>query len=101
MTVRDNRTQASARTPGAEDDPTSTTVRDRVLGPTQCGISDVATKGHEGRCILLCARRLHQRKASTPTGLSSSGGGAEGSLIGTTIHSGFSPAHHRNRVSQL
>ena len=49
MTVRDSRTQARARTPGAEDDPTSTTVRDRVLGPTQCGISDVATKGHEGR----------------------------------------------------
>src|SRR5437764_8708451 len=49
MTVRDSRTQARARTPGAEDDPTSTTVRDRALGPTQCGISDVATKGHEGR----------------------------------------------------
>src|SRR6516162_10215689 len=48
MTVRDSRTQARARTPGAEDDPTSTTVRDRALGPTQCGISDVATKGHEG-----------------------------------------------------
>src|SRR6516165_3584295 len=49
MTVRESRTRARARTPGAEDDPTSTTVRDRALGPTQCGISDVATKGHEGR----------------------------------------------------
>src|SRR5947199_10496523 len=49
MTVRDSRTQARARTPGAEDDPTSRTVRDRALGTTQCGISDVATKGHEGR----------------------------------------------------
>src|ERR1700746_2680947 len=48
MTVRDSRTQARARTPGAEDDPTSTTVRDRVLGPTQCGISDVATKCTKG-----------------------------------------------------
>src|SRR5438093_4816220 len=59
MTVRDSRTQARARTPGAEDDPTSTTVRDRVLGPTQCGISDVATKRTKGgrkpnicRCML-------------------------------------------------
>src|SRR6266700_7686016 len=59
MTVRDSRTQARARTPGAEDDPTSTTVRDRVLGPTQCGISDVATKCTKGgrqpnirRCML-------------------------------------------------
>ena len=48
MTVRDSRTQARARTPGAEDDPTSTTVRDRALGPTQCGISDVATKCTKG-----------------------------------------------------
>src|SRR6201987_5929463 len=54
-----SRTQARARTPGAEDDPTSTTVRDRVLGPTQCGISDVATKCTKGgrkpnicRCML-------------------------------------------------
>src|SRR5262245_65458574 len=31
-----------------EDDPTSTTVRDRALGPTQCGISDVATKCTKG-----------------------------------------------------
>ena len=59
MTVRDSRTQARARTPGVEDDPTSTTVRDRALGPTQCGISDVATKCTEGgrrpnicRCML-------------------------------------------------
>src|SRR5215510_9905199 len=59
MTVRDSRTQARARTPGAEDNPTSTTVRDRVLGPTQCGISDVATKCTKGgrkpnicRCML-------------------------------------------------
>jgi hypothetical protein len=42
-----------------EDDPTSTTVRDRALGPTQCGISDVATKCTKGgrkpnicRCML-------------------------------------------------
>jgi hypothetical protein len=42
-----------------EDDPTSTTVCDRALGPTQCGISDVATKCTKGgrkpnicRCML-------------------------------------------------
>src|SRR5215470_5422779 len=49
MTVRDSITRTRARTPGAEDDPPSTTVRDRALGPTPWGISDVATKVHEGR----------------------------------------------------
>src|SRR6266487_2992254 len=59
MTVRDSITRPRARTPGVEDDPTSTTVRDRALGPTQCGISDVATKCTKGgrkpnicRCML-------------------------------------------------
>src|SRR5262249_49776647 len=59
MTVRDSITRTRARTPGVEDDPTSTTVRDRALGPTQCGISDVARKGTKGgrkpnicRCML-------------------------------------------------
>src|SRR6266516_4733582 len=59
MTVRDSITRVRARTPGAEDDPTSATVRDRALGPTQCGISDVATKCTKGgrkpnicRCML-------------------------------------------------
>src|SRR6266540_2190890 len=59
MTVRDSITRTRARTPGVEDDPTSTTVRDRALGPTQCGISDVATKCTKGgrkpticRCML-------------------------------------------------
>jgi hypothetical protein len=49
-TARDSITRVRARTPGAEDDPTSTTVRDRALGPTQCGISDVATKCTKGGC---------------------------------------------------
>src|SRR4029453_18700391 len=48
MTVRDSITRTRARTPGVEDDPTSATVRDRALGPTQCGISDVATKCTKG-----------------------------------------------------
>src|SRR6266404_4985136 len=59
MTVRDSITRTRARTPGVEDDPTSATVRDRALGPTQCGISDVATKCTKGgrkpnicRCML-------------------------------------------------
>src|SRR6266700_4130225 len=59
MTVRDSITRTRARTPGVEDDPTSATMRDRALGPTQCGISDVATKCTKGgrkpnicRCML-------------------------------------------------
>src|SRR5258708_40339714 len=59
MTVRDSITGTRARTPGVEDEPTSATVRDRALGPTQCGISDVATKCTKGgrkpnicRCML-------------------------------------------------
>ena len=59
MTARDSITRTRARTPGAEDDSTSTTVRDRALDPTQCGISDVATKRTKGgrkpnicRCML-------------------------------------------------
>src|SRR6267378_888240 len=59
MTVRDSITRTRARTPGVEDDPTSATVRDRALGPTQFGISDVATKCTKGgrkpnicRCML-------------------------------------------------
>ena len=59
MTARDSITRTRARTPGAEDDSTSTTVRDRALDPTQCGISDVATKCTKGgrkpnicRCML-------------------------------------------------
>src|SRR6266536_3640931 len=59
MTVRDSITRTRARTPGAEDDPTSATMRDRALGPTQCGISDVAAKCTKGgrkpnicRCML-------------------------------------------------
>src|SRR5258708_39024778 len=59
MTVRDSITRTRARTPGGEDDPTSAAVRERALGPTQCGISDVATKCTKGgrkpnicRCML-------------------------------------------------
>jgi hypothetical protein len=59
MTVRDSITRTRARTPRVEDDPTSATMRDRALGPTQCGISDVATKCTKGgrkpnicRCML-------------------------------------------------
>jgi hypothetical protein len=48
MTVRDSITRTRARTPGAEDYPTSEAVHDRALDPTQCGIIDCAptcTKG--------------------------------------------------------
>src|SRR6266516_5240482 len=55
MTVRDSISRTRARTPGAEYDPTSTTVCDRALGPTQCGISDVATKCTKGgRKAIIC-----------------------------------------------
>ena len=36
MMVRDSITRTEARTPGAEGDPPSMAVHDRVLGPTQC-----------------------------------------------------------------
>src|SRR6266404_4276034 len=49
MTVRDSITRTRARTPGVEDDPTSATVRDRALGPTQCGIKRCRHEVHEGR----------------------------------------------------
>src|SRR5947199_9006385 len=59
MTARDSITRTRARTPGAEDDTASATMRDRALDPTQCGISDVATKCTKGgrkpnicRCML-------------------------------------------------
>src|SRR4029434_8633414 len=65
MTVRDSITRTRARTPRVEDDPTSATVRDRALGPTQCGISDVATKCTKGgrkpnirRCTLGAVLKL-------------------------------------------
>ena len=58
MTARDSITRARARTPGAEDYPTSTAAHDRALGPTQRGITDVvpacAKGGHKlqmSRCM--------------------------------------------------
>jgi hypothetical protein len=48
MTARDSITRARARTPGAEDYPTSKAAHDRALGPTQCGMTDVATKCAKG-----------------------------------------------------
>jgi hypothetical protein len=41
MTVRDSITRTGARTPGAEDYPTSKAAHNRVLNPTQCGITEV------------------------------------------------------------
>src|SRR3974377_435489 len=38
MTVRDSITRARARTPGAEDYPTSKAAHDRMLNPTQLSI---------------------------------------------------------------
>src|SRR6516225_5991258 len=58
MTARDSITRARARTPGAEDYPTSMAAHDRALGPTQRGITDVVTTcaigGHKpqnSRCM--------------------------------------------------
>src|SRR3984893_8601962 len=48
MTVRDSITRARARTPGAEDYPTSKAVHERALVPTQRGITEVATKCAKG-----------------------------------------------------
>ena len=49
MTVRDSITRARARTPGAEDYPTSKAAPVRALSPTQCGIPEVATTCAKGR----------------------------------------------------
>src|SRR5215470_9893432 len=43
MTVRDSITRTGARTPGAEDYPTSMAAHDPVLSPTQCGITEITT----------------------------------------------------------
>src|SRR5215471_15244852 len=48
MTARDSITRARARTPGAEDYPTSMAAHDRALGPTQRGITDVGTTCAKG-----------------------------------------------------
>src|SRR3954452_10709040 len=48
MTVRNSITRTGARTPGAEDDPTSKAAHDRVLNPTQCGITEVTTTCAKG-----------------------------------------------------
>jgi hypothetical protein len=49
MTVRDSITRTRARPPGAEGDPPSTAVHDRVLGPTQCGTTEDDHEVHERR----------------------------------------------------
>src|SRR5215471_4536105 len=48
MTVRDSITRTRARTPGAEDYPTSMAAHDPVLSPTQCGITEVTTMCAQG-----------------------------------------------------
>ena len=46
---RDSITRTGARTPGAEDYPSSTAVHYRAHGPAQYGIADVGHEMHEGR----------------------------------------------------
>ena len=55
MTVRDSITRARARTPGAEDYPTSKAAHDRMLNPTQCGIIEFTT---------MCAKDRHKPNTS-------------------------------------
>src|SRR4029077_15126052 len=49
MTVRDSTTRARARTPGAEDYPTSMAAHGRASLPTQCGDTEVASTCAKGR----------------------------------------------------
>src|SRR5262249_46568001 len=49
MMDRDSTTRTGARTPGAEDYPSSTAVHYRAHGPAQYGITDVGHEMHEGR----------------------------------------------------
>jgi hypothetical protein len=58
MTVRDSITRTGARTPGAEDYPTSMAAHVRAPLPTQCGITEIAStcakdrhKPHISRCM--------------------------------------------------
>src|SRR5436190_18665764 len=44
MMVRDSITRTGARTPGAEEYPTSKAVHDPVLSPTQCGVRERRTQ---------------------------------------------------------
>ena len=49
MTVRDSITRTGARTPGAEDYPTSMAAHGRAPIPTQCGITAVVSTCAKGR----------------------------------------------------
>src|ERR1700724_4753125 len=49
MTVRDSITRTGARTPGAEDSPTSMAAHGRAPIPTQCGITAVVSTCAKGR----------------------------------------------------
>src|SRR5215470_10516206 len=49
MMDRDSTTRTGARTPGAEDYPSSTAVHYRAHGPARYGIADVGHEMHEGR----------------------------------------------------
>ena len=66
MTVRDSITRTRARTPGAEDHPTSKAVRNRVRGPTQCGIIALTTRCTKGGCKLDDGRRMPGAGLSRP-----------------------------------
>ncbi len=57
-TVRDNITRTRARVPGAEDYPPSMAVHDRVVGPTQSGISEQTTKCTKGGRKLPVVQRM-------------------------------------------
>src|SRR6202051_340899 len=55
MTVRDSITRTGARTPGAEDYPTSMAAHGRAPIPTQCGITAV---------VSTCAKATHKPNIS-------------------------------------
>jgi hypothetical protein len=80
MTARDSITRATARTPGAEDYPTSMAAHDWASLPTQCGITEVAStcakdryKPNISRCMpgaglsrSMCGKVLSYMPASQP-----------------------------------
>ena len=66
MTVRDSTTRARARTPGAEDYPTSKAAHDRMLNPTQCGIIEFTTMCAKGRHKPNISRRMPGAGLSRP-----------------------------------
>ena len=69
MTDRDTITRTRARAPGAEGDPPSKAVHDRVLGPTLRGITEADHEVHERAWLVVAAGEIEvEQGGRTVTG---------------------------------